>query len=149
MANPSRPRRWLIPVLIVGALVLLAAGVGLGLAVRGSDEPLRSAAAGTPTAAPASPKDTSGQKACDAIKKTNVNGGSLTTEPAVLAGVAVDGRNSTNPFVKGAAEELAVAAKAAVAARGTDDAVMRTIELGTAALNFETTCIQQWYYPRP
>jgi hypothetical protein len=92
-------------------------------------------------------KDSSGAKACAAVRVSNNGPSPFDQEPAAMAAIAVDGKLSTNPFIRGAAEKLAQAAKEAVAARGTDDEPIQGIKMGTAALNLETTCIEQWYYP--
>jgi hypothetical protein len=147
------PAAWIAAVI---AVVVIGVVVAIGVTVSDSDrEPTNGI--GTPApydalpnqqASPTTGKDSAGQRACDAVKKANA--GNITThDPAAMAAIAIDGKQSTNPFVRADATTLGETASAAVAAKGTDDEPWAGIRLGTAALELETTCIQQWYYPRP
>lgn len=91
------------------------------------------------------PKDSFGAKACTAVRAVNDGPSPFSQEPAAMAAIAVDGMNSSNPFIAASAVELRDAARAAVDAKGTDP--MSGLKMGTAALNLETTCIEQRYYP--
>lgn len=148
---PPRRRRWLIPALIAGALAVLGLGLALGATVFGGKDTPPVAATSTPSTPPGTPaaKDSAGQRACDAVKAANAGPNAFAPDPVAMAALAIDGGQSTNPFVRGAAAKVTEAARAAVAAKGTDDVGVRGIQLGTAALELETTCIQQWYYPKP
>lgn len=159
MAAPPIPphqlrRPW--PTWVVALIGLASVGVVvtlglLGAAVKGDGRP--AAGVGIPTSSsansptPTGSKDSAGTTACAAVRASNNGPNAFSQPPAAMAAIAVDGMHSPNPFIRSAAEQLRDAARAAVDANGTDP--MSGIKMGTAALNLETTCIEQWYYPRP
>lgn len=156
---PPPPKRW--PgwkiALLVGALISPAILFALLLPLFES-EPESSPTSGIGTPAPydaapgqvaptsAGSKDSSGAKACAAVKAANA-ANPFEQDPAAAAAIATDGQHSINPFIRGAAKELETAARAVVDARGTADEPIEKIKLGTASIKLETACIEQWYYP--
>lgn len=164
-APPPPPKRW--PgwkiALLVGALVSPAIIFALVLSATdswpGADPSPTSTGIGTPAPYDALPgqqaptsagsKDSAGARACAAVRASNDGPSPFNQEPAAMAAIAVDGKNSSNPFIRSSAEKLAEVARAAVDARGTDEAPMSGIKMGTAALSLETACIEQGYYPKP
>ena|SRR5687767_14499357 len=143
---------WVIAVIGLVSVGLL--GVFAFTAAALKDDPEPTPGIGTPAPydalpgqqAPTSPKDSFGAKACTAVRAVNDGPNPFGQEPAAMAAIAVDGMNSSNPFIAASAVELRDAARAAVDAKGTDP--MSGVKMGTAALNLETTCIEQRYYPR-
>lgn len=158
---PPPPRRWsgwLVALIAVGSLLALGLGVGAITTLTRSDTtpaagtaPAATTAAPTtaPTTAPARPNDPPGLRACDAVKAANAGPNTFAPEPAAMAAIAADGRQSTNTWVASAARSLGTTAELAAAAKGDSDEAMWGLKLGTAALELETECIRNGYYPRP
>lgn len=154
---PTRWPGWKIALLVAGLLSPLLIFAVIMTAIE--DDPAETPTSGIGSPAPydalpnqqaptsAGSSDKSGAKACAAVKASNDGPSPFSQEPAAMAAIAVDGKLSINPFIRASSEELAAAARAAVAARGTGDEPIHGIKMGTAALNLETTCIEQRYYP--
>jgi hypothetical protein len=103
------------------------------------------AASPTPQPSWSLPADPAGVQACDAIKKLNaVNPFKIGADRALA--VADDGSRSSKWAVSSVAEDLRVAA-ATLKRSGTPTDPAMNLAVGTAAMNLETACIKNGYYP--
>lgn len=122
-------------------MIALTLGVLAGCAGRPAGAQSAAASAAVRNVSP-SPSDASDRRACAALYGLTTD---QRSDPDRMMVVAAYGREATTIELRAAAEGLDLAARLAIAARGTDAEFARNLDLLSAEIRFDTVCIRGHY----